>query len=90
MSEKIKEELNLLLIYLTGWEEEKRNSPGQKVIRAWKGYQFNILNELERQRLIYQVPGGNSLYLTEKGIQRVLTLKHKYFTIGERSGSPSI
>jgi len=78
MNDHIKEELNLLLIYLTGWEEDKKNSPGQKVFRAWKGYRFEILNELEKQRLIYQIPGGKSLILTDEGKKKVEQLKHKY------------
>jgi hypothetical protein len=44
MDEKTLQELTLLLIYLTGWEEDKRNSPGEKVFRAWKGYKFEILD----------------------------------------------
>ncbi len=78
MDEKIKQELILLLIYLTGWEEDKRNAPGEKVFRAWKGYRFEILNELQEQRLIYQIPGGKSLILTDDGKQKAEELRQKY------------
>ncbi|UCH92519.1 MAG: transposase [Candidatus Aminicenantes bacterium] len=78
MNEKIKEELILLLIYLTGWEEDKKNAPGEKVYRAWKGYRFEILNELQNQRLIYQIPGGKSLILTDEGKQKAEQLRQKY------------
>jgi len=40
--------------------------PGKKVFRAWKGYRFEVLDELQKQDLIYQVPGGKSLLLYEK------------------------
>ena len=78
MDEKIKQELTLLLIYLTGWEEEKRNSPGEKVFRAWKGYRFEVLAEIQNQRLIYQIPGGKSLILTNEGRQKAEELRRKY------------
>lgn len=45
--EKIIFELTLLLIYLTGWEEDRRNAPGEKEFRAWKGYKFEILDKLQ-------------------------------------------
>ncbi len=76
--DEIKKELILLLIYLTGWEEDKRNKPGEKVFRAWKGYGFEHLNDMEKQRLIYQIPGGKSLLLTDEGKQKVEQLKQKY------------
>jgi hypothetical protein len=71
-------ELTMLLIYLTGWEEDKRNAPGKKVFRAWKGYKFEILDEIQKQKLIYQIPGGKSLILTDEGKQKALELKEKY------------
>ncbi len=76
--DEIRQELILLLIYLTGWEEDKRNAPGVKIFRAWKGYNFEILNALEQQRLICQIPGGKSLLLTDEGKQKVERLKKKY------------
>jgi hypothetical protein len=78
MDEKIKLELTLLLIYLTGWEEDKRNAPGEKVFRAWKGYKFEILDEIQNQRLIFQIPGGKSLILTDEGKQKAEELRRKY------------
>ena len=75
---EIKEELTLLLIYLTGWEEDKRNAPGEKVWRAWKGYNFDVLNNLQTKKWIYQIPGGKSVTLEEKGKQEVELLLQKY------------
>jgi len=76
--ETIIQELTLVLISLTGWEEDKRNAPGKKVFRAWKGYKFEHLKELADQRFIYQIPGGKSLLLTDEGKQKVDQLKRKY------------
>jgi hypothetical protein len=78
MDEKTLQELTLLLIFLTGWDEDKRNSPGKKVFRAWKGYKFEVLDKLQQGRLISQVPGGKSLILTDEGKQKALELKEKY------------
>ena len=74
-------ELTMLLIHLTGWEEDKRNAPGKKVFRAWKGYKFEVLDELQQGRLISQTPGGKSLILTDEGKQKALELKEKYLKI---------
>jgi hypothetical protein len=74
----IKQELTLLLIYLTGWEEDKKNSPGEKVYRAWKGYKFEILDAIQNQRWIYQIPGGKSLIVTNEGKQKAEELRQKY------------
>ena len=76
--EKIIPELTLVLIYLTGWEEDKRNAPGEKVFRVWKGYKFEVLDELQSQGLIWQIPGGKSLLLNDKGKQKALELIKKY------------
>ena len=75
---KIVKELTLVLISLTGWEEEKRDAPGKKVFRAWKGYRFEHLAELQEQRLIRQVPGGKSLILLDEGKKKAELLKEKY------------
>ncbi len=86
--QEIRAELILLLIFLTGWEEDKRNAPGQKVFRAWKGYNFEILNQLEKQRLIYQIPGGKSLILTDEGKQKVEQLRRKYLSTQRSANLP--
>ena len=75
MDERLKE-INLLLIYLSGWQEDSPKVPGKKVFRAWKGYLFRVLNELERDRLIRQF--RNSLILTEEGLKKAERLKEKY------------
>ena len=85
--EIIAQELTLILIYLTGWEEDERNSPGKKVFRAWKGYRFEVLDALQSQGLIRQVPGGKSLLLYEKGKEKVRELIKKYIEGNEKSQS---
>lgn len=75
MEEKIKE-LTLLLLYLTSWTEKE---PYGEYQRAWKGYDFEILNRLEDERLI----GGStykakSTYITDEGIKKAKELMKKY------------
>ncbi len=77
MEKKIKE-LNLLLLYLSGWEEESRREPGKKIIRAWKGYLFEVLNELQDDDYIYQIKDGKSVILKDEGIKKAEELKVKY------------
>ena len=48
MEEKIKE-LTLLLLYLTSWEEKDYFG---ELRRSWKGYPFDVLNELTDENLI--------------------------------------
>ena len=76
MEEKIKE-LTLLLLYLTSWKE--KDVFGEECMRTQKGYDFDVLNELEDERLI----GGSthkakSTYLTENGINKAKDLMKKY------------
>ena len=78
MKDKVKD-LSLLLISLTGWEEDSRNEPGTKVNKAWTGYSFDVLNELEAENLIVQFRGNaKTLILTKEGQEKALTLKQNY------------
>lgn len=79
MGKKI-EELCLLLMYLTGWEEDSRQKPGEKVFRAWKGYLFEVLNRLADDKLIVQFANTKSVTLTEAGKQRARQLKEQLFS----------
>lgn len=73
------QELNLLLLYLSGWEEDSRTKPGQKIYRSWKGYLFEIINEFEQQELITQHRNSKSVVFTEAGRRRAEEIKRKYF-----------
>jgi len=69
-------DLSLLLILLTGWEEERRNgAPGEKIFRAWKGYSYEIMDSLQKDKLIYQPMKAKSLILTEDGRKRAEELR---------------
>jgi len=73
------EELTLLLLYLTAWEEEI--TKGIKVLRSWKGYPFEVLDALQEKGYISQgkyKSRSKSVILTESGIWQANQLKKKY------------
>ncbi len=70
--------LTLLLIYLTGWEEKEF---GGTTHRAWKGYDFNVLNKLEEDGFIAQSKTAKSVYLTEEGLKLAKQLEESLKSI---------
>jgi len=57
-------ELILLLIYLTSWQEDVGF---KKVQRSWKGYPFEVLDELNEEGYIDSSKHAKSVYLKKKG-----------------------
>jgi len=68
-------ELTLLLIYLTSWQEDVGLT---KVQRSWKGYPFEVLDELNEEGYIDGSKHAKSVYLTEEGLSKVKELMKKY------------
>ncbi len=80
------EELTLLLMYLSSWEEKTFTgmSPAR---RCWKGFLFEVIDELDEKGLINRGSrGSKSIYLTEEGINRAEELKKKFGLRGEGGG----
>ena len=75
MRDKAIKELTLLLIYLTSWQEE---AGSVKVQRSWKGYPFEILDELREEGYFTGRKTAKSIYLTEEGLDRAKELMKKY------------
>jgi len=75
MMDKAIKELTLLLIYLTSWQEEAGSI---KIQRSWKGYPFEILDELRDEGYLTGRKTAKSLYLTEEGISMAKELIKKY------------
>lgn len=82
MADRIKD-LSLLLIYLSGWEEDSRNNPGEKIYKSWKGYRFETLNRLEEEKMIRQFHNGKMLILTPEGLAAAKDLGRRYLA-GEK------
>mgnify|MGYP001004877469 CR=1 FL=1 len=62
-------------MFLTGWEEDSRQKPGEKIFRAWKGFLFEVLNRLADEKFIVQYANTKSVTLTEAGRERARQLK---------------
>ena len=67
-------ELTLMLLYLTSWTEKDL----REVQRSWKGYDFDILNELADEGLISDSKRSKSVYLFGDGVEKANTLLKKY------------
>jgi len=89
MEERVKD-LNLLLMLLTGWEEDSRKTPGEKIFRAWKGYLFETLNKLADEKLIIQFANTKSVTLTDAGMALRFTLTPRGFRPLLDSGAPDL
>jgi len=46
--------------------------------RSWKGYLFEVLNELQDDDMIYQFKNGKSVIILDDGIKKAEQLKQKY------------
>jgi hypothetical protein len=68
-------QLTLILLYLSAWEE---NALGEKALRSWKGYNFDILNELSDEKLIMDGRRSKSVWFTEEGERVAKDLLEKY------------
>ena len=79
------EELTLLLMYLTSWEEENlyydenNNLNKYSLKNTWKGYSFNAINELTDKGYLFPSKYKNkSVTLTKDGEKLAKELIEKY------------
>lgn len=80
------QELTLMLMYLTSWEESlssglrhKTPLPDEATWRTcWKGYDFTVLNELTDAGLVNAKGRAKSAIFTDEGIARARELLIKY------------
>lgn len=81
--EKNIEELTLLLMHLTSWEEkgfvrdENEEIKEGKVKTCWKGYSFDVINKLTDRGYLYHSK-GKSVTLTPRGEELARKLIDKY------------
>ncbi len=75
--EKAMKELTLLLMYLSRFNEGNRF--GSNMDMAWKGYDFDIINELDEEDYIRQGSHrSKSVAITEEGIKLAQNLMEKF------------
>ena len=85
MSDKIKaeeamRELTLMLLYLSRFGQGEKFEEATDFY-AWKGYDFDILNELDDKDYIRQgshPSRSKSVYITESGMEQARELLSKY------------
>jgi len=76
--DRVTEELTLLLLYLTSWEEEF--VPGApKVHRTWKTHRFEILDALVEEGYLDTTHRSKSVRITEDGAEKARELEKKYW-----------
>lgn len=80
-------DLTLMLMYLTSWEESLvpgiRKKPDHagiypKAHICWKGYDFNVLNELTDEGLVNAGGRSKSASFTDEGEVKALELLKQY------------
>ncbi len=80
-------DLTLMLMYLTSWEESLVPGIRKKPDRAgiypkaricWKGYDFDILNELTDEGLVNARGRSKSATFTDEGVAKALELLKQY------------
>src|SRR5919198_2247404 len=69
MSDQLTHDLSLMLMYLSSWTERP-----DEARRFWKGFEFDILNQLAEEGLISDSRRAKSAYLTEDGLRRAREL----------------
>jgi tetratricopeptide (TPR) repeat protein len=75
-SEQIIQDLTLMLLYLTSWEE--KNFDNSKSIVNWKNHHFEILDKLTEKDFTYGSHKSKVIYMTETGAQKAKELLEKY------------
>ena len=71
--EQLAHDLSLILMYLSSWTEHQGEAP-----RFWKGFPFEILNQLDEEGLIHDSRRAKSAFLTDAGIRRARELLTHY------------
>jgi hypothetical protein len=72
-AEELAADLSLVLMYLSSWKARQ-----DEALRFWKGFSFEILNQLADQGLIYDSRRAKSAALTEAGVRRARKLLTRY------------
>jgi quercetin dioxygenase-like cupin family protein len=80
MSDQLMHDLGLMLMYLSSWTERRGDAP-----RFWKGFDFELLDQLADEGLITDSRRAKSAYLTEDGVRRARQLLADHGA-GEQAG----
>lgn len=61
--------MTLALIALTSWDEDDKRDPQRRFTRAWKNYEMDILQSLEKRGYVRASMKTNSLHVTDAGLR---------------------
>jgi hypothetical protein len=78
ISDEVLQELTLVLIYLNSWEEKLDIELKHKIIKSWKNYSFDTMDQLSEKEYIDGSHKAKSVYVLPKGIQKAKELLKKY------------
>lgn len=69
---KAQHDLTLVLLYLSRFVDDPRTEDfwDEDVYRAWKGYDFDVLNELEEEELVFGKHRNKSIFISKEGIEK--------------------
>ncbi|TCS75009.1 acetyltransferase (GNAT) family protein [Muricomes intestini] len=70
------EDLTLMLMYLT--RQQENNDFCRYMELSWKGYDFDTLDKLEADNMLYQPSKSKLVYLSEAGRNRAMKLIEEY------------
>lgn len=73
---ELAKKLALVLIYLSAWKEKDTDE-----YRAWKGYDFGILDALKDDGYIDFSYKAKSLYLSGEGVEKSKELIEKFASV---------
>jgi len=82
VEEQLAHDLRLILMYLSSWSERQGEAP-----RFWKGFRFEVLNQLDEEGFIQDNRRAKSAYLTDAGVRRARELLTRYGWVAADSSS---
>ncbi len=72
-------DMTLALLYLTRFTENGgRFKTASELPRAWKSYDWEVLDKLSEEEYTIDRHGNKSLYLTDEGIQKAKEILEQY------------
>lgn len=71
-AEEAQHDLTLVLLYLSRFIDNPRVEDfwNEEVYRAWKGYDFDVLNKLEEEDYVFGNHRNKSICISKEGIEK--------------------
>lgn len=80
MNQEDIENLALLLLYKTSWDENKNVKLGEEpILSSWKNIRFEVLDSLNNKGLIINSKNRKPVTFTSEGIQKAKELEKTLF-----------